>query len=288
MFSSLMTTKDKVQPRSKPDTQVQTQLYGNALFEALVCEFHWTSLQIGGVANIVNASMQKGQSWMLRSCRNFLPVQAAVSTVALKGWSDIGLSKGSAHAISRIYFNAADARNRTEAVLDGLGPVNSPNIPIAKHQQLNIVWRQLADDCRLSVQELEIETRWKLSELYTANALVLAKVLKDAEKGGFSCVDRMGNVILPTLPQRRREIRYSILQQCTVTIRNMTVPAIARDVSRTGIGIACAAEFRLRDNIIIELKGGRRFKGRVVWIKDGRQGIQFDESLEQSDPFLAA
>lgn len=288
MFIALTKTADKTQARPKPDAQVQTELYGNALFEALVCEFHGTALQIGGVANVVNTSMQKGQAWMLRSCRNFLPVEAAVTSVALKGWSDIGLSKLSAHAINRIYFNVADARNRTEAVINGLGVGNSPDVPIAKLQQLNVVWRQLAEDCRVAVQDLEIETRWRLNESYTANALVLAKILIDAAKGGSTCIDRMGNVILPTLPQRRREIRYSILQQCTVTVRNVTMTAVARDISRTGIGIACAGDFRLRDNIVIELKNGRRFKGRIVWIKDGKLGIQFDGSLEQSDPFLAA
>ena len=49
---------------------------GNDLFEALVCEFHWTALQIGAITCCMNASLASGRTWMLRSCINLVPVES--------------------------------------------------------------------------------------------------------------------------------------------------------------------------------------------------------------------
>jgi hypothetical protein len=288
MFNSLMKISEKRPVQVKSESAVGEELYGNSLFEALVCEFHTTSLLIGGVTNVINASAQKGQRWFLRSCRNVLPVEAAVTSVALKNWDEIAITKTMAQSISRVYLNMADAKRPTEGILDALGPITGSEVSTERIQQLAMLWRQLSDDCRLTVRSLETETRWRLNELYTANALVLGKMLRDAAEGGTSCVDGLGNVILPVLPQRRKEVRFTLLQKCAVTHRNTTLSAIARDISRSGMGIKCGGDLRLRDSVVIELKNGRRFKGRVVWINDGNQGIQFDEILSVSDPFLAA
>lgn len=263
-------------------------LDGNALFEALVCEFHWTALQIGGICQIFNNARARKTMWMIRSCRNILPVEGSVIRFALSNHSETGISHQHGLALKRLFLNLTDAKNWTEALLDGLGSIGVSPQQSQRLEQIGAVWRQLAADSLEAVQSLEPETRWRISGRYSENALVLAKFLKEALAGGHGSVDALGNVILPVLPQRRREPRFVLLQPCKIAVRNVVLNAIARDVSRNGLGLSCDAQLRLRDAVVVELASGRRLKGRIVWVRDGLQGLQLDVPLPSTDPLIAA
>lgn len=287
MYSSLRKSADSRPPAAAKRSPAVTELDGNAMFEAFVCEFHWTALQVGAVAQLFNASLQNGQKWMLRTCRNILPVEAAIVGFATKNWKELSVSQNMAKNISRVFFNLADAKNKTEIMLDRFSSFNSV-IPSPGLEQLTALWRKLAEDCLTLVNELEPDTRWRLNSLYTENALVLSKFVKAAVNGGAANVDASGHVALPVLPQRRREPRFTLLQPCNILIRNQSLPAVARDISRNGLGISCRAELPLREQVVVELKGGRKFRGRIVWIREGNQGIQFDDPLALTDPLLGS
>jgi hypothetical protein len=286
MLSALLKFSEPAKLRSAPMSSNEP-VEGNALFEALVCEFHWTALQIGAISCCMNASLASGRAWMLRSCSNLVPVESPVVRVALRSWQDIGLPRELAGAISRLYFDLADAKKIALPLINSAGIFVGPHIPIVKLEQITAVWRKLAEDCRDAVLALEPETRWRLNGAYTGNALVLGKFMKEAMAGSRSCVNNYGEVALPLLPQRRKTPRFMLLQPCKLTWQGSTSIAFARDISTNGIGLNCERDLRLKDPVIIELRSGRRMKGLVVWCSNGKLGVRFDNPLPDNDPLIS-
>lgn len=260
---------------------------GNALFEALVCEFHWTALQVGGIAACMNASLALGRTWTLRSCNNLVPVESPVIKGALSAWQEIGLSGEFAASISKIYFDLSDAKKLAIPLIDQAGAFAGPGISPARLEQLTALWQKLAEDCKITVRRLEPETRWRLNGVYTGNALILGKFLNDVQSGSYGCVNQFGEVAIPVLPQRRKTPRYVLLQPCKISDKGGSSVAYARDISKNGIGLDCERDLALKERVLVELRSGRRMKGAVVWSHKKKVSVQFDEALPDGDPLIA-
>jgi len=286
MLGALLKTSEAAKPR-RASAASSELTEGCAKFEALVCEFHWTALQIGAITSCMNASLASRRSWMLRSCSNLVPVEAPVVKVALRSWQDIGLSRDLAAGVARAYFNLADAKKLALPLINSAGIFVAPQTPLAKIEQITAVWRKLADDSRDAVLELEPETRWRLNGTYTANALVLSKFLKDAASGLRTCVNQYGEVALPLLPQRRQMPRYITFQHCKIFAQGSASVAFARDVSRNDLTVDCDCDFRLKDAVVVILRNGRKLPGLIIWSKDGKAGIRFDMPLPDDDPLIS-
>ncbi|MFA7306081.1 MAG: PilZ domain-containing protein [Hyphomicrobium sp.] len=286
MLGALLKSSEPAKPRrALPPTSDPTD--GFARFEALVCEFHWTALQIGAIASCMNASLASRRSWMLRACSNLVPVEAPVVKVALRSWQDIGLPRDLAASVARAYFNLADAKKLALPLINSAGIFVAPQIPLAKLEQIAVVWRKLAEDCREAALEMEPETRWRLNGAYTGNALVLSKFLKEAMSGLQTCVNQQGEVALPILPQRRQIPRFITLQSCKIFSQAGAIAAFARDTSRNDLSVDCDRDFRLKEAVVVTLRNGRKLPGLIVWSKDGKSGIRFDSPLPDDDPLIA-
>jgi hypothetical protein len=286
MLGALLKFSDPAKPRRAVASQ-NGPAEGYARFEALVCEFHWTALQVGAITSCMNASLASRRSWMLRSCSNLVPVEAPVVKVALRSWQDMGLPRDLAASIARVYFNLADAKKLTVPLIHSAGLFVAPQIPLAKIEQITAVWRKLAEDCRDTALELEPETRWRLNGAYTGNAFVLSKFLKEAMTGSRACVNQQGEVALPLLPQRRQMRRYIVLQPCKIFSQGSACAAFARDISKNDVIVDCDHEFSLKDAVVVVLRSGRKVQGLVVWSKSGKAGICFDKPLADDDPLIS-
>ena len=260
---------------------------GNALFEALVCEFHWAALQIGGIASCMNASLAFERTWMLRTCSNLVPVESPVIKVALRACQEIGLPRELAASISKLFVNLADAKQLTTPLIEQAGAFSGSGISLSKLEQITALWRKLAEDCKDLVGRLEPETRWRFNSMYTGNSLVLGRFLQDAISGGFGCVNGFGEVAIPVLPQRRKTPRYVLLQPCKITDKAGSSVAFARDIATSGMGLDCERDFALREKVIVELRSGRKMKGIIVWTHQKKVNVQFDEPLMREDPLIA-
>jgi hypothetical protein len=287
MLKALFKSSDPARQSFRGTTVSDEPDQGNALFEALVCEFHWTALQIAAIASCMTASLASERTWMLRSCTNLIPVESPVVRVALHSWQDIGLSAKLAASISRIYFDLSDAKKQALPLIRQAGSFVGPDISLAKLEQITALWRKLAEDCNTAVQGLEPETRWRLNGLYTGNALVLGKFIKEALFRSYACVNQFGELSIPLLPQRRKTPRYVLLQPCKITGQGSSSIAFARDISKNGIGLDHECHFKLKERVLIELRNGRKMKGTVVWSQKKKVAVQFDEPLSDSDPLIA-
>ncbi|WP_045834926.1 PilZ domain-containing protein [Hyphomicrobium sp. 99] len=287
MLKALLKIAEPARP-SFPRSRISNEPdEGNALFEALVCEFHWAALQIGAIASCMNASLAFDRTWMLRTCSNLVPVEAPVVKVALRAWQDIGISGELAASISKIYFDLSDAKKLAMPLIESAGAFSGPSIPVAKLEQISALWRKLAEDCKIAVGRLEPETRWRFNGVYTGNALVLGKFLQDALAGGFGCVNQFGEVAIPVLPQRRKTPRYVLLQPCKISDKAGVSIAFARDISKNGIGLDCERDLALKERVFVELRNGRKMRGIVAWSHNKKVSVQFDEPLSDDDPLIA-
>ena len=286
MLGALLRSSEPVKPR-RASPPVSGTADGFARFEALVCEFHWTALQIGGIASCMNASLASRRSWMLRACNNLIPVESPIVKIALRSWQDIGLPRYLAAAIARAYFDLTDAKKLTMPLLDSAGLFAGPQIPLAKLEQIAVVWRKLAEDCRDAVLDLEPETRWRLNGAYTGNALLLSRFLKEAITGSQTCINQQGEVALPILPQRRQSPRFSTAQPCKIFSQAGAFSAFVRDTSRNDLNVDCDQEFRLKDAVVVILRNGRKVPGLIVWSKNGKAGVRFDCPLADDDPLIS-
>lgn len=259
---------------------------GNALFEALVCEFHWTVLQIAAITSCMNASVSQNRAWMLRSCSNLIPVVSPVIRAALNAWQEIGLPSELASSLRNVYLGLFDAKRMTLPVIRDAGAFTGPTISLAKLQQIAALWRKLSEECEVGVQNLEPEARWRLSGLYTENSLILGRFLREAISGSHGCVNQVGEVAIPVLPQRRKTQRYALLQPCVVRGKSGNAVALARDISTNAIGLTCEQSFELKERVLVELRNGRKMKGTVVWARSGQINVQFEETLPADDPLF--
>jgi hypothetical protein len=68
--------------------------------------------------------------------------------------------------------------------------------------------------------------------------------------------------------------------------RGKNTPVIAKDISATGLGLDRIPELKLDELVQIEMTGGRRLMGMVVWIKGVTAGIRLGKPLPPNDPLL--
>lgn len=287
MLSALLKSSGPAKSRTVP-AFANDALEGNALFEALICEFHWTALQIGAITCCMNASLASRRSWMLRACSNLVPIESLIVKTGLMATDDIGLPRHLGAAIRRIYLDLADAKKAALPLINSAGVLVAPRIPIEKLEQITAVWRKLSEDCRSAVFETEPETRWRLAGPYTDNSFVLSKFLKEAAGGSRTCVNHYGEVALPLLPQRRRMPRIRFQQPCKISWRGITSIVFARELSKNGLALSCEFDLKQKETIVIELRSGRKFKGTVICCKAGKADVRFELPLADDDILLTA
>jgi len=262
-------------------------LMGNALFEALVCEFHWTALQVGAISCCMNASLAARRSWMLRACSNLVPAESPVVKAWLRSSQAFELPTELASSVRRIHLDLIDAKALALPLIRSAGVLAAPTIPYAKLEQIAAVWRKLAEDCRDIALELEPQTRWRLAGAYTENALVLGKFLKDVISGSRTYVNHYGEVAMPILPQRRRIPRFALRQPCKITWENGSAIAFAWDISKIDLRLNCEGTFRLKDPIMVALRNGRMMRALVVWRQAGTTDVRLETPLEGNDILIS-
>lgn len=286
MFGLALKVPEKKNRIPEPSAASGASLPGGVLFEALMCEIHWASLQIAGITCVMNACMERGLIAVPNSCRNHFPVESQVVFAALTVWDELGLPKALGTRIERLFKELASAKGCTEPFIGAAHAGNSYVLPLQTMAQLTAVWRALSSDACDVVNSLEPEARWRVGGQYSENSLMLNRFLKDAIQGKRTCVDVQGEVVLPVLPQRRRAQRFSLQQSCKIAVRGKIVVGFAQDISMYGMGLTCDFPFKVKEQIFIEIQTGRRFKGLVVWTNNGRLGVQFETALARTDPLI--
>ncbi len=119
---------------------------------------------------------------------------------------------------------------------------------------------------------------------------VLTTVLKEAAGGGSPLRAPDGEFIMPAWAERRQLPRISTACCARLHVGTRVNAIRIIDVSIGGLGIETSVHLREDDIVTIEVKG-IVLPGRVVWCRQERAGIAFEQSLLDESPefrFLAS
>ncbi|NJO22383.1 MAG: PilZ domain-containing protein [Sphingomonadales bacterium] len=266
-------------PASSPGAPASA-LDGVALLEAIVCETQTEALHAVVVTSGINALRLKRPVKNPQSLKNFLPRETTVVGELLRAHDEAGLTARAAAELRDTFAALAAARTGAERFFVGSG--QETDLAAAMAAQ----WSRLCDQMAEGLKGLAAETAGRLPDYYADNSATLAKMLASVAGGAQPCINAAGDVVLPDLPQRRRAARRSLLQQVTLRHRGKNTPVIAKDISATGVGLDRVPELKLEELVQIEMTGGRRLMGMVVWIKGVTAGIRLGKPLPPNDPLL--
>lgn len=101
-------------------------------------------------------------------------------------------------------------------------------------------------------------------------------------------VDTLAHRIVPRDAQvgaharARRWPRYSILLKTAARLPDLSEPVevIVHNISRGGVFVSCRRGLRMGDPVEIDLGPARRVAGRIMWVGDGKAGIEFDRTID--------
>jgi hypothetical protein len=263
-----------------------TGLDSAGLLEAIVCETHAAALQVAAIASGLNALQGKAPLKNPAELKNFLPSSSAVVGELLRSHEEAGVGDTALLRMKEFFRDLSAARAgiaRLFADFDRLGVQQA-----VSHGNATTftAWSSLCQRAVGAVSALDADLRDRLPPYYGENSAMLLRILKSASEGQCPCIDKSGNVVLPDMPQRRKAARRSLLQQCVLRHRGKTATVITKDISTTGLGLERTPELKKNDLVQVELTGGRRLIGAIVWASGTSAGVKLGKPLPPNDPLL--
>jgi hypothetical protein len=263
-----------------------TGLDGAGLLEAIVCETHAAALLVAAIASGLNALQGKAPLRNPAELKSFLPSSSTIVGELLRSHEEAGLGDIALLRMKEFLGDLAAARTGIErlfADFDRLGVQHA----VSHGAAALTAWSRLCQRAIGAVSALDADLRDRLPPYYGENSAMLLRILKSAGDGQCPCIDKAGNVVLPDMPQRRKAARRSLLQQCVLRHRGKTATVIAKDISTTGLGLERTPELKTNELVQVELTGGRRLIGVVVWASRTSAGVKLGKPLPPNDPLLA-
>ncbi len=255
-------------------------LDGVTLLEAIVCEMQTEAMHAAVVASGLNALRLKQRVKAPQSLKHFLPRDSAVVGELLRSHEEAGLSGEATARLREVLAALTASRAGAERFL-AEGGRDGEQLSALSGQ-----WMRLGEQLADALKHLQPEISGGLPDYYAGNSATLVKILTSVAGGAHPCIDTAGDVVLPELTQRRRAARRSLLQQVMLRHRGKNTPVIAKDISATGLGLERVPELKLEELVQIEMTGGRRLMGMVVWIRGAAAGIRLGKPLPPNDPLL--
>lgn len=263
-----------------------TGLDSNGLLEAIVCEAQTAALHVAAIASGLNALHAKAHLKNPAELKNFLPSSSAVVGELLRSHEEAGLGETALLHMKEFFTELSAARPGIERLFADFERVGVQNAANHGNAATFAVWSRLCQRATGAISALDADLRDRLPPYYGENSAMLLRLLKSAGDGQYPCIDRTGNVFLPDMPQRRKTTRRSLLQQCVLRHRGKTATVIAKDISTTGLGLERTPELKANELVQVELTGGRRLIGVVVWTSGTSAGVKLGKPLPPNDPLL--
>ena len=254
------------------------------LFETVICDLHWTALQAGSIAMVVEACSKTDAGWTLRAWRRGLGDDCEVMRLALRFQDDMGLNRAIAAQIAGFYDSVSDAK---ASLVDLANITVLYTVPEKKAlAQAAERWRSLSRRAVEVLKAVNGEMSRRLSALYAEDNRALVALLEEAARGDTRRVSAFGELTAPALRQRRRTPRISSRVSCRLILPAGQARAEIEDVSRGGLGLICSLPAREGDAAVIELTDGRRLTAVVARRSGDHVGLNLSTALSNSDPLL--
>ena len=233
-------------PSPSPSDEKSKRAAADHLLETVICDLHWTALQAGSIAMVVEACSKTDAGWTLKAWRRGLGDDCEVMRLALRLQDDMGLNKAIAAQIAGLYDSVSDAKASI---------VDLAKIAVPERRALAQAaerWRSL---CRRAVEVLKAangEVSRRLPALYAEDSRALAAFLEEAARGDTRRVSAFGELCPPALRQRRRTPRILSHVSCRLILPRGQAWAEIEDASRNALGLMCSLPAREGDAAVIE------------------------------------
>jgi hypothetical protein len=271
-------------PSPSPADEKSKRAAGDFLFETVICDLHWTALQVGSVAMVAEACSKTDAGWTLRAWRHGLGDDCEVMRLALRFRDDMGLNTAIAAQIAGLYDSVSDAK----AGIVGLAKIATLyTVPERKAvAQAAERWRRLSREAVEVLKAVNGVMSRRLPALYAEDHRALVAFLEEAARGDARRVSVFGELSAPALRQRRRTPRNSSRVSCRLMLPHGEARAEIEDVSRSGLGLMCSVPANEGEAAVVELADGRRLTGVVARRSGDHVGLKLSTALSSSDPLL--
>jgi PilZ domain len=253
--------------------------------EALVCETHSAALLTAAIASATNAFRHGQVDSSEAALKPYVPHEPALISVLKNGMLETDLDEDTIGVVCDFFDDLAPARISMDQYFADANHIGTDRASALHMLALTNTWRRACEDALVAVRLLHGHAG-KLPSQYTSNSEVLIDLLQQVIGGGSPCLSEDGKIVLPDLPQRRRNARRTLCQPCMITHNRQTAQAFVRDVSPGGFGLERVPPLVPDNLILIELPSGRRFTAVVAWCRGTTAGVRFARTLLPNDPLL--
>lgn len=271
--------RDDLQPAPR-----ESRAAPNMMFESVATDLHWAAVHVATMASLFNAQARIDLTGGVRNWRQLLAQDVQAMLLLLRFHDDFALPQPVARSLATLYEHLASVNAATLTFCE-----THPRAATGRThaEQLTHSWRRLAAEAAQVLRALEpLESRM-LSELFVADARMLADFLEETAKGSAARVAPSGEVNVPPVNQNRRSPRVAAHGRCRASLDGASYSAELIDASREGIGLHCAVSLPVGKRVHLELPDGRQIAGAVVRCDSGRVGLRLERRLPLSDPLLA-
>lgn len=263
-----------------------TAAVADPLIEAMVCELHTAALYVAVLGSAVNAIGRVGGAAKPSELLAMMPNDSAIQLANTRWMMDAGVSPMVLLTVHDFMSELEPARAVMQRYAVDAAVLSLERAQVLHRLLLMDTWRRLARMAVEAVDRLDLDLAGRLPSFYSETTCRLRDLLLAVEAGGSPCVKEDGCLIVPTLPQRRRSSRRTLLQNCILTCRGRTHRAFVQNISAGGLGLSRAPVLIRDEALTVELRNGRRFTGSVVWSSGSFAGMRFTVPLSQRDPLL--
>ena len=174
----------------------------------------------------------------------------------------------------------------SRAIVDA-GPAASHSVHGTEYERLEEAWQHVCGTSLIAISVL----RETLSSVRSSRPPVSNEhaeaLLRSAKAGGKPCIGKDGSVTMPRWAESRIHARHVVNQTARVVTSAGPQSVQIDNASRSGIGLSGLRQALSGERIIVELEGGERISGRVMWERAGRAGIQLDQVLPSDHSLIA-
>ena len=257
---------------------------GAFLFEMIVADLHWTGLQIAALSMMASACAAPGAAFSLHSCRHLAYDDTRVMQLALRYGEDAGLPLELRRKLDRLYADLSEIQKQIAPF------VAAASLSATQRAQLPRIapgLRKLALAAAEALGALEAPARGRLDGNYAEDSQTIRQFLARAARGDTGEIDRFGVLTTPRLKQRRQSPRAPVDRPCRLLTGKGEFEARLVDVSREGLGLACAAALAAGDAVAV-MVGARRLEATVVRRQGEHVGLTLRRPLAFTDPLFRA
>lgn len=232
------------------------------------------------ITTSITGSLLENRSCVLtpQHLAGYVPPVPRTYLESIEGILLAGVDSALVLPVQAYHARLSAAQRLTRAVLDA-GPAPSAVIRDAELRKLEESWRHV---CGTAIGAIGVLRETLASVRYSrppvANEHAEA-LLRSAKSGGRPCIGPDGAIAMPRWAESRTHRRHVTYQAARLLSKGQAKPVLVENVSRTGLGLSGVSGLEAGEIVALEISGGDRLSGRVMWERSGRAGIQLEQML---------